>query len=148
MKVILLQDVAKLGRRYAIVEVPDGYGVNKLIPKGLAKAATPENVKAVMARSGAIAHSKEAAEAAFKELLAALKDKVVTLSAEANAEGRFFQALKPEAIAAAVTAVAGVKVTPHQIGIAEPIKAVGEHVVTLSLGTLHEPLTITVTARA
>ncbi len=148
MKVILLQDVAKLGRRYAIVEVPDGYGVNKLIPKGLAKAATPENVKAVMARSGAIAHSKEAAEAAFKELLAALKGVTVTLSAEANAEGRFFQALKPEAIATAVSAAAGIKVTAQQISVAEPIKAIGEHVVTLRLGTLHEPLPIIVTARA
>jgi large subunit ribosomal protein L9 len=148
MKVILLQDVAKLGRRYTIVDVPDGYGVNKLIPKGLAKPATPENVKAVMARSGALLHNKEAAEAAFKELCAALEGKSVTLTAEANAEGRFFQAVKPEAIANAVSDVSGKKVGADQIAIAEPIKAVGEYVVTLSLAASHAPLTIAVTARA
>ncbi len=147
MKVIWLQDVAKLGRRYAIVDVPDGYGVNKLIPKGLAKPATPENVKAVMARSGALLHNKEAAEAAFKELLKALEGKVVALTAEANAEGRFFQAVKPEAIAKAVSDVSGMKVVSDQIAIALPIKAVGEHVVTLSLGASQVALPIVITAR-
>ena len=39
MKVILLQDVAKIGRRSEVVEVPDGYAQNKLIPKGMAQPA-------------------------------------------------------------------------------------------------------------
>lgn len=146
MKVILLQDVAKLGRRYAIVEVPDGYGTNKLIPKGLAKPATPENVKAVVARAGAVAQSKEAAETSFKDLLAALDGVAVVVTAEANAEGRFFQAVKPEAVAAALAAASGKKVSGNQVVIAEPIKAVGEHTVTLTLGALHEPFVISVKA--
>ncbi len=146
MKVILLQDVAKLGRRYAIVEVPDGYGINKLIPKGLAKPATPENVKSVMARAGALAHNKEAAEVAFKDLLAALEGTKVVVTAEANAEGRFFQAVKPEAIAAALRAASGQSVDGSQVVIAEPIKAVGEYTVTLTLGALHEPIAVTVKA--
>ncbi len=146
MKVILLQDVAKLGRRYAIVDVPDGYGINKLIPKGLAKPATPENVKSVMARAGAAAHNKETAEVAFKDLLAALDGVAVVVTAEANAEGRFFQAVKPEAIAAALRAASGKHVDSNQVIIAEPIKAVGDHTVTLTLGALHEPLVVTVKA--
>ena len=40
MKVILLRDVAKLGRRFAVVEVPDGFALNQLIPKGMAEAAS------------------------------------------------------------------------------------------------------------
>ena len=47
MKVILLRDVAKIGRRFEIVEVPDGYALNKLIPKKDAEAATPANVKRI-----------------------------------------------------------------------------------------------------
>ena len=47
MKVILLKDVAKIGRRFEIKEVPDGYALNKLIPKNMAQFATPENIKRI-----------------------------------------------------------------------------------------------------
>ncbi len=51
MQVILLQDVAKIGRRFDVVNVADGYGLNKLIPQGMAKPATPENIKKIKAQS-------------------------------------------------------------------------------------------------
>ena len=44
MKVILLQDVKPLGKKGDVVEVSDGYGKNFLIKKGMAKAATAENI--------------------------------------------------------------------------------------------------------
>ncbi len=47
MKVILLRDVAKIGKRYEVANVPDGFALNKLIPQGDAQAATPDNVKRV-----------------------------------------------------------------------------------------------------
>ena len=50
MKVILLQDVAKIGKRFETVDVPDGYALNMLIPKRMAEPATPENLKRVDAR--------------------------------------------------------------------------------------------------
>lgn len=146
MKVILLQDVARLGRRYSIVEVPDGYGINKLIPKGLAKPATPENVKAVQARANTAEHSKEVANEQFHRATKALLAGEVRLKVDANAEGRFFQALKAESVAVALTAVAGMPVTAEQVVIAEPIKAVGEHTVTFTLGSNQQLVTITVEA--
>lgn len=146
MKVILLQDVAKLGRKFAIVEVPDGYGINKLIPKGLAKPASVENVRAVQARAAAHEHDKEAVETRFRTLLASLEGKDVVVPGEANTEGRFFQALKAEKIAAAIKAVSGESIKPAAIVIAEPIKAVGQHTVTITAGALQHPLLITVTA--
>ncbi len=146
MKVILLQDVARLGRRYTIVDVPDGYGINKLIPKGLAKPATPENVKAVQARANTAEHSKEVADEQFHRVVKALLASEVRLKVEANAEGRFFQALKAEPIATAMSAVAGTSVAAAQVVIAEPIKGVGEHTVTYTLGSNQQPVTIIVEA--
>ncbi len=145
MKVILLQDVAKLGRRFSIVEVPDGYGINKLIPKGLAKPATPENVKAVQAKQASTAHSKEVVHDTFTKLCAALAAAQVTVAAPANSEGRLFQALKADAIAAAMQHVVGMPVMGAQIVIAEPIKAVGEHTVTLTAGAEETTVIINVT---
>ncbi|MDM7320213.1 MAG: 50S ribosomal protein L9, partial [Fervidobacterium sp.] len=45
MKIVLMQDVPKLGKKGQIVNVSDGYARNFLIPKGLAKEATPEVIK-------------------------------------------------------------------------------------------------------
>ena len=45
MRIILLQDVEKVGKKYELVEAKDGYARNFLIPKGLAKAATKASIK-------------------------------------------------------------------------------------------------------
>jgi len=144
MKVILLQDVAKLGRRFSIVDVPDGYGINKLIPKGLAKPATPENVKAIKARATAVVSNQAAVQVSFKSLMTALEGKTVSVTAAANSEGRLFQALKPEPIAAALTTASLLPVVPAQIVISEPIKMIGLHQVTLSAGADSQNITISV----
>jgi len=146
MKVILLQDVAKLGRRFEIVEVPDGYGVNKLIPKGLAKPATPANIKAVQARTTAVQHQKEVASGAFSELVAALKEVTVTVSAKANAEGKLFKAVHADEVVAAITATTGITLRADQVVINEPIKHTGEVVLGIAEGAAQVPLTIIVTA--
>jgi len=144
MKVILLQDVAKLGRRFEIVEVPDGYGVNKLIPKGLAKPATPANIKAVQARNSAVLHQKEAASGAFSELVAALKDVTVTVAAKANAEGKLFKAVHADEVVAAIMAATGARLRADQVIINEPIKHTGEVTISIAEGTEQVPLTLMV----
>jgi large subunit ribosomal protein L9 len=146
MKVILLQDVAKLGRRFAIVDVPDGYGINKLIPKGLAKPATPENVKAVQARATAAVSNQEAVHVSFSNVVAALDGKIVCVTAAANSEGRLFQALKPEPIATALTTASLLPVVPSQILISEPIKMIGKHRVLLTAGADQHEVEVTVVA--
>lgn len=147
MKVILLRDVAKLGYKNDIVEVPNGFGLNKLIPQGLAKEATAENVKAVEAKAAKSDEVTAASALAFSELQAALEGAEVTINAEANEEGRLFQAVKAEAVATAIETVTGKPVVSEQIVMGDPIKQVGEHVVNVASGADSQKVTLTVTAK-
>ena len=50
MRVILLKDVAKVGQKFDVKDVADGYAINFLIPRGLVEAATEANVRKVEGR--------------------------------------------------------------------------------------------------
>lgn len=144
MQVILQQDVAKLGRRFEVVEVSDGYGLNKLIPQGLAKPATPENKKAIEAQAARSAATTEASQAAFANLTAMLEGKVIDVSVEANEDGKLYQALKTDDIVTAIAADIDVTVAPDQIVIKDPIKQTGEHTIEIASGKESGSFTINV----
>lgn len=146
MKVILLQDVAKIGRRFEVVEVPHGYALNKLIPQKLAKEATEVNMKNVNARAEKIASENAAADETFKKAIAALDGKEITVSAEANENGHLFEAMKRERIVEALKAMNAI-VTPEQIHIGTPIKSIGAHTVDLISGTERGEVTVQVVAK-
>ncbi|MBP6881718.1 MAG: 50S ribosomal protein L9 [Candidatus Pacebacteria bacterium] len=143
MKVILLQDVAKIGKRFSVVNVPDGYAINQLIPKKLALPATPENLKRTLRHNQAIAANKEADSVRFDAAVAALTDKAVIVTADANEQGHLFKAVHETEIAAAAT-VAGLVIDAQMVKITTPIKSLGEHEVWLIGGKKEQPFTVTV----
>lgn len=143
MKVILLQDVAKTGRKMEVVEVPNGYALNQLIPKGLAKPAIPENLKKLKGDLDKAKAERAEIDSVFSEVAEALAEEKVTVSAEVNEQGHLFAALKSDAIAGALQEKNG-KVTARMIEIREPIKEVGEHTVYLVNGEEKVPVTVEV----
>lgn len=143
MKVILLKDVAKIGRRSQVVDVPSGFAMNKLIPTGLAQAATPANMKRIEKMQSDIASNKEADDALFVETKAALAKETIKVTADVNDKGHAFKAVNENDIADAAKE-AGVTVSPNLIVINSPIKEVGEHKVGLALGENKASFTIEV----
>lgn len=148
MKVILLKDVAKIGRRFDVVNVPDGFALNKLIPKGLAESATGENLKRLQNISAKLEKDRTSEAVSFKEAVSTLKEVQVPVEVEANPEGRMFQALKVEAIVSAVTKATGVTLHSEQIVIESPIKSLGEHNVALVSGDTHGTLVLNLIAKS
>lgn len=143
MKVILMRDVAKIGRRNQIVEVPDGYAQNQLIPKKWALAATPQNLKRIEALHAGVAASKDAKEGSFMASVDTLKASELSISVEANEQGHLFKAIHEKDIVEAAKAK-GVQLEVAHISIPTQIKSVGTHTISLVHGSHSIPYTITI----
>jgi large subunit ribosomal protein L9 len=141
MKVILLRDVAKIGKRYEIVDVPDGFALNKLIPKGDAQQASSENVKRVNNMRAKNQMSKADELLALKVVAATFTTEPLSIEAQANEQGHLFKAVHAEDIVSAAKA-RGVHVAKEQIVISTPIKSTGAHV--LELKSQKEVFSITI----
>ena len=135
MKVILLEDVKKLGKAGEIVKVSDGYARNMLLPKQLAKEATAGNIKALEKKKAELeaelAKEKEEAEKIRK----LLQGKVVHLKSKGGDGGRLFGAVTNVDVSAAIKDQFGIEIDRKKIRIPEPIKTVGDHAAEIRLFT-------------
>jgi large subunit ribosomal protein L9 len=144
MKVILLQDVAKIGRKGQIVDVPNGYAMNQLIPGKKAVPATGANLKKAQASQAAIAAGAVDVATAFEAAKAALNAGPITITATMNDQDHLFEAVSAEAVVAAA-AQSGATITTAMVKFSEPIKSAGEHEVTLVSAEHSAPFVVTVT---
>lgn len=146
MKVILLRDVAKIGRRHSIVDVPDGFAQNKLIPRGEAVLATPANEK----RLATLAVKQQAKTNARQEELKQVSEMTTTaplaIEMEANKEGHLFRAVSAKEVVAGVK-VRGFSLDQGEVEIPSPIKALGAHTIYIVSKGLRFPLNIEVKPR-
>ena len=133
MKVILSDDVDKLGRKGDIVTVADGYARNFLVPKGLAMVATRGSLKQaeVMQRARAEKDEREKEAAAGK--VAKLGASPVYISARAGEEGRLFGSVTKSDVARAIEDQLEESVDRHNIRLEEPIRSLGSHQVEIHL---------------
>jgi large subunit ribosomal protein L9 len=132
MKVILLDDVSKVGRRGEVRDVSDGYARNFLIPKKLALSATAGNLKN-------LEHIKRQQDAKADRVKAdaeSLRTKIEALVCEerrqASEEGKLFGSVTSQDIADFL-GTRGVPMDRRRITLDEPIKALGEHSVSMRL---------------
>ena len=125
MKVILLDDVAKLGRRGEVRDVADGYARNFLIPKKLALSATAGNLKNL----GHIKQQQEAKADRIKVDAEALRGRIEALTYEerrqASEEGKLFGSVTSQDLVDFL-ARNGLKVERKRVHLEEPIKTLGE----------------------
>lgn len=134
MKVILLRDVAKIGRRHTVVEVPDGYALNQLIPKKWAEAATPANLKKLQQDQSVKASQSLNDEKRFEEVSKLLAESSLKVKGgAANEQGHLFRAVREEDVVAAAKAI-GLLLDRSEVVIETPIKSLGAHTLVLKHG--------------
>lgn len=132
MKVILLDDVAKVGHRGEVRDVSDGYARNFLIPKKLALSATPGNMRNL----GHIKKQQEAKADRLKSDAEALRARIEGLTCaerrQASEEGKLFGSVTAQDLVDYL-ATQGVKIERRRIHLDEPIKTLGETTVAIRL---------------
>ncbi len=133
MRVVLTQDVPKLGESGTIQEVKDGYARNYLIPKGLAAIATPGVVKQVEERQAAENKRIEKLEEEMRELADRIQGTVLEIEARVGEQGRLFGSVTTADIAERLSAAVGEEVDRRKIDLDEPIRNIGEYDVAVRL---------------
>jgi large subunit ribosomal protein L9 len=138
MKVILREDVEKLGRAGEVVKVADGFGRNYLIPKNFAVQANPRNLKTLEHDRAVIEARAKKARKAAEGVAGKLAAVSLTLPARAGEEGKLFGAITSRDIAEALEK-AGVPVDRKLVQLADPIKQLGDYKVKVRLSSELSP---------
>jgi large subunit ribosomal protein L9 len=132
MKLILREDVENLGKGGELVDVKPGYGRNFLLPRGLAVAANPKNVRELEHQKkiadARAAKAKASAEAVAKRL----HDTPIVLKRKVGEQDKLYGSVTALDIVEALGA-RGLQLDRRTIDLAEPIKTVGDHEVPVKL---------------
>jgi len=126
MRIILLQDVENLGKKYEVKEVADGYARNFLIPKGLAKIATKENLKWLENQKEIEVKKAEEELKKVQEIATNIDGQEIIISVKVGEEGQLFESITSQKIYEKLKEL-GFEIKKSQIDLTEPIKELGEY---------------------
>ncbi len=126
MKIILREDIAKLGRMGDMVEVKPGYGRNYLLPRKLAVHATEKNVRALEHEKRVIETKAKKLETSARSQAETLDGVSVSFARAAGEEGKLFGSVTSMDIEEALKAK-GHEVERRRIELTHPIKTLGAH---------------------
>jgi large subunit ribosomal protein L9 len=132
MEVILREDVDKVGARGALVKVTDGYARNYLLPKKLAVAATASNKKIVEQEREAYVRREAKAKSESEDLVKLLANVSLTFRHKVGENQHLFGSVTAKDIAEGLEAQR-FHIDRRKVQLDEPIRTLGEHLVTLRL---------------
>lgn len=132
MKVLLLQDVYKLGRAGDVKKVANGYGRNYLIPQGFAVLATPEAVKQAERIREKATIQRQLLNKEMEVVAERISGLVLSFSARASETDRLYGSITTQMITEAVNEKANVEITRRQV-VSQPLRTLGEFMVSIRL---------------
>ena len=133
MKIILLQDEKKLGKKGDVIEASEGYARNYILPKKIGVEATAKNMNDLkLQKANEEKKAKELLDQA-KALEADLEQKQVVVKIKAGEGGKTFGSVSTKEIAAAVKEQHGIEIDKKKIQLAENLKNFGTYEVALKL---------------
>lgn len=127
MKVILLKDIPKVGKKFEIKDLSEGHVLNFLMPRGLVSIATPQAVQKIALEKEKIEGERRIQSDLLVKSLDTLKDTTVTISGKANEKGHLFAGINKETLISEIFKQTKLNLDPETVVLEKPLKEVGEH---------------------
>ena len=140
MKILLYEDIDKLGWLGDVVEVKEGYARNYLLPQGLAKVATEANIKIIAEEKAKRSEHRKLEGKRLEAAAEAVEGAEVVIAAKANEQGHLFGSVNNRQIAENLRAQ-GFEVKDEIVQLHEHIKEIGTHSIILRF---HDGITASV----
>ncbi len=135
MKVILLQNIPKIGQKGDVKNLKDGFVRNNLLPKGLAKVATPAELKKLEGENLKNAEYQNQEVARTAEIFRKMDGQIVEIAEKKNEKGHLFAKVGKSEVLDSVYKNLGIKIKEEWLEVA-PIKEVGDYKVILKSNNL------------
>jgi len=132
MKVILLQDVDKVGKKFEVKEVAQGYARNFLFARNLAKPATTKALEWLEMQKDISSQKAEEELKSIQDLASSLDDLEVPVVVKVGEEGQLFESINAQKISEHLKEM-GYEVKKSQVKLENPLKEVGEFPVKIAL---------------
>lgn len=133
MKVVLLEDVKKVGKKGDIVEVSDGYARNYLFVKKLGAEANNKIVNELKLQKAADERKKEEIYQEALDLAGKMKGMFVSVPIKTGEEGRIFGSVSTKEIAKEVKEQLDLDIDKKKLILKEPIKSLGTFTIPVKL---------------
>ena len=127
MKIILKEDIAKIGKKYDVKDVASGFARNFLIPRGKAERATEHSIL----RVESLRKKSEEVRVAQTKDIRALSGTEFKMTAKASEKDSLFAGISKEEILVLIKKEKGIDVSMENLVLQEPIKKLGSHIVQL-----------------
>ena len=132
MKILLCEDVDKLGWLGDIVEVKDGFARNYLLPQGIGTVPTEAGIKTLADEKAKRTEARKAVHQTLEELAQSVDGAEAVVASKANEQGHLFGSVAEGAIAGNLREQ-GFAVSDDMVQLPQHIKEVGTHEVTLKI---------------
>lgn len=133
MKIILLQDEKKLGKKGEIIEASEGYARNYILPKKIGVEATPKNLNDLKLQKANDAKIAQEQLDAAKELAAKIAELQVVVQMKAGEGGKAFGSVSSKEIVTAFKEQHGIELDKKKVILADSLKNFGNYEVSVKL---------------
>jgi len=146
MKVVLLVDVKKMGKKYDVIDVSSGHATNFLIPQKKAVQATGGKIKWAEEQKKNTVTEREIQANLLEKNVEDIKSAVVKMSGKVNEKGHLFAGIHKEELLKELTAQTGLSLDPDFIVLEKPVKEIGEFDIVVKSGKVETKFKLIVSA--